>query len=83
MPIPIAFVSGWYDQFLGGTVLEYQNAPAEAALTIGPWIHAQTNLPTAGDGLFDPSATLDRRTDALQWFDRYLKNPPPAGNPSH
>jgi uncharacterized protein len=76
--IPIALVSGWYDQFLDGTVLAYQNAPADAALTIGPWIHGQTNLPTAGDGYFGPSATLDRRTDALQWFDRYLKGSPSA-----
>jgi uncharacterized protein len=26
-PIPMAFLGGWYDQFLGGTIVDYQGAP--------------------------------------------------------
>jgi putative CocE/NonD family hydrolase len=71
-PIPIAFLSGWYDQFLGGTIIDYQGAPADVSLTIGPWVHDQPGRPSAGDGAFGQSATLDRRAETLHWFNRYL-----------
>jgi putative CocE/NonD family hydrolase len=83
-PIPMAFVGGWYDQFLGGTVLdylEYKGAPAEVSLTIGPWVHGGMDRSTAGDGAFGAAATLDRRTEALHWFNRYLKGGDPEGPP--
>jgi putative CocE/NonD family hydrolase len=72
-PIALALVSGWYDQFLGGTVLDYQNAPGEVSLTLGPWIHGGSDRSTAGDGAFGPSARIDKQGEALRWFDRYLK----------
>jgi putative CocE/NonD family hydrolase len=72
-PIPMAFIGGWYDQFLGGTILDYQNAPGDVSLTIGPWVHGQMDKSTAGEGAFGPSASVDKRGEALRWFDRYLK----------
>jgi uncharacterized protein len=74
-PIPMAFLGGWYDQFLGGTVVDYQGAPAgqPVSLTIGPWIHGAMNQPTAGDGYFGQSASVDQKTEALHWFNRFLK----------
>lgn len=80
-PIPMAFMTGWYDQFLGGTVLNYQAAPADVSLTIGPWVHGQMDSPTAGDGAFGPTAPMDRRNQALHWFNRYLKGSDPEAAP--
>jgi putative CocE/NonD family hydrolase len=71
--IPMAFMGGWYDQFLGGTIEDYQGAPADVSLTIGPWIHEGNNNPSAGDGYFGWPSTADRQADALHWFNRYLK----------
>lgn len=71
--VPMAFLGGWYDQFLGGTIADYQGAPADVSLTIGPWVHGANDRPTAGDGVFGWPATVDRRSDALHWFNRYLR----------
>lgn len=75
--IPIAFLGGWYDQFLGGTVIDYQAAKTytgqPTALTIGPWIHGGINVPVAGNGFFGAEAVRDTKADALRWFDHYLK----------
>jgi putative CocE/NonD family hydrolase len=79
--IPMAFLSGWYDQFLGGTIVDAQSVPPgqPVSLTIGPWIHEQMDHPNAGDGYFGQSATVDRRTEALHWFNRYVKGGDTAG----
>ncbi|MDQ6670235.1 MAG: CocE/NonD family hydrolase [Chloroflexota bacterium] len=81
-PIPMAFLGGWYDQFLGGTIVDFQGAPLgqPASLTIGPWIHGAMNKPVAGDGFFGQAAGVDQKTEALHWFDRYLKGSG-AGDP--
>src|SRR5262249_15008790 len=77
-PIPMAFLGGWYDQFLGGTVIDYQGAPPNqpVSLTLGPWVHDQMDKQLAGAGYFGPTAPVDRRNAALQWFSRYLKGVP-------
>jgi uncharacterized protein len=79
--IPMAFLGGWYDQFLGGTVIDYQGAPAGAprSLTIGPWVHGDVNKPVAGDGFFGRDAVVDQKNEALHWFNRYLKGGDSAG----
>jgi len=79
--IPMAFLGGWYDQFLGGTIIDYQGAPAgqPVSLTIGPWVHGDMNKPVAGDGFFGKEAALDQRTEALHWFNRYMKGGDSAG----
>jgi uncharacterized protein len=71
-PIPIAFMTGWYDQFLGGTLVDYQGAPADTSLTIGPWVHEGMDHSTAGDAYFGQAANEDRFDDELHWFNRYL-----------
>ena len=51
--IPVRFVSGWQDLFLGQTLAEYRrlrDRGIETALTIGPWTHADF-LTGAGAGL--------------------------------
>lgn len=81
--IPVALLGGWYDQFLGGTVIDYQAAVDHTgqpvSLTIGPWIHGRNNQPTAGEGLFGDQAKVDQRAEALHWFNRYMKGGDPQG----
>jgi len=76
--VPVALLGGWYDQFLGGTVINYQAAVDHTgkpvSLTIGPWIHGRNNQPTAGDGLFGAAAKVDQRAEALHWFNRYMRD---------
>jgi uncharacterized protein len=80
--VPVALLGGWYDQFLGGTVVDYQAAAERTgqpvSLTIGPWIHGRNNQPTAGDGLFGTDARVDQRAEALHWFNRYMRGSDPA-----
>jgi uncharacterized protein len=75
--VPVALLGGWYDQFLGGTINDYQAAVDHTgqpvSLTIGPWIHGRNNQPTAGEGLFGDEAKVDQRVEALHWFNRYMQ----------
>ena len=74
--IPIGFLGGWYDQFLGGTLTDYHAAKAitgqPVSLVIGPWIHGGNNNPVAGAGFFGKDAVESTTQDAIDWFDAYM-----------
>ncbi len=81
---PCLHIGGWYDTFLKGTLVNYQalllNADISAsnqALIIGPWQHVPWSR---FNGEVDYGAAGDNCIDEWQlaWFDRWLKNRPPA-----
>ncbi|MGI9148021.1 MAG: CocE/NonD family hydrolase [Chloroflexota bacterium] len=80
--VPVALLGGWYDQFLGGTVIDYQAAADRTgqpvSLTLGPWIHGRNDQSTAGQGLFGADARVDQRAEALHWFNRYMRGGDPV-----
>jgi uncharacterized protein len=64
--VPIMLIGGWQDIFLHQTLEQYQRLRKrgiDAALTVGPWTHAQMVAPGA--------AGLQIR-DALDWFAEHL-----------
>lgn len=82
LEVPSFHIGGWYDCFLGDTLLNYQEMRRlgrTTKLLIGPWTHGR-NLNPIGEVNFGfaASATLiDLRTDfyslQLRWFDHFLK----------
>jgi putative CocE/NonD family hydrolase len=67
--VPVRFMSGWQDLFLGQTLAEYRrlrDRGVETALTVGPWTHADL-LTRGGSRVFG---------DALEWVDRHLGEQP-------
>jgi putative CocE/NonD family hydrolase len=63
--VPVLLIGGWQDTFLRQTVEQYQrlrDRGADAALTVGPWTHAQ--LTTTGAGR--------AARESLEWLDRHL-----------
>ncbi len=80
--VPVLHVSGWYDDDIIGTHLNYtgmrKSAKTEQArnnqkLIIGPWQHhvnATRQLATID---FGESALIDLRKIELEWFDYWLK----------
>jgi len=79
--VPVLHVSGWYDDELIGTPLNYigmtTRAPAEVReaqrLLIGPWPHQFNRETKIGDVEFGPTAVIDFCAYAVHWFDRWLK----------
>lgn len=74
--VPVAFLGGWYDQFLGGTLIDYNAAKAltgqPVSMVLGPWIHGGNSSPVAGDGFFGKDAVESTAQDAIAWFQHYL-----------
>lgn len=79
--IPALHVSGWYDDDLIGTHLNYTTITQHPnfdqsyyqKLIIGPWQHKVNRSTKIGDMDFGNSALIDLRNIELQWFDRFLK----------
>src|SRR3954451_13260683 len=89
---PALHVSSWWDQFLVGTLRNYEgmrrDAPAAAAdeqyLLIGPWNHYPPRTGTLGSARvgeleFGLGAIVNMDRIQLRWFDRHLRRegPPP------
>ncbi|HKM75520.1 MAG TPA: CocE/NonD family hydrolase, partial [Candidatus Bathyarchaeia archaeon] len=80
--VPALHVSGWYDDDIIGTHINYTGmrklAKSEQTrnnqkLIIGPWPH-HVNLTRQLGGIdFGQSALIDLRTIELEWFDCWLK----------
>ena len=80
--VPTYNIGGWYDCFLGDTLLNYQEMRRlgrTTKLLIGPWTHSR-NLNPIGElnfGYAASAALIDLRTDfyslQLRWFDHFLK----------
>jgi putative CocE/NonD family hydrolase len=79
--VPVLHVSGWYDDTLIGTPLNYvgmtTRAPAEVRrsqrLLIGPWPHRVNRETKVGGVEFGPTAVIDFTAYAGRWFDCWLK----------
>ncbi len=81
--VPVLHISGWYDDDLIGTHINYTSMRKEAKsekarenqkLIIGPWPH-HVNLTRELDGIdFGESALIDLRRIQLDWFDFWLKD---------
>jgi hypothetical protein len=80
--IPALHISGWYDDDIIGTHLNYTGmrklARSERArngqkLIIGPWQHHVNERRKLGDVDFGESALIDLRKIELDWFDYWLK----------
>ena len=67
--VPVRFVSGWQDLFVGQTLAQYRrlrDRGVETALTVGPWTHADL-LTRGGSRAFG---------ETLEWVDRHLAGYP-------
>jgi len=80
--LPVLHVSGWYDDVLIGTVLNFSgmvnHAPSERArrsqhLILGPWDHDVNTKRHLGDIDFGPQAIIDLDGQEIRWFDYWLK----------
>jgi putative CocE/NonD family hydrolase len=77
--IPMLHISGWYDSYPAGTVLNYQGLAklksSPVRLLMGPWLHSRNTQSYAGDVEFGPSASIEdfATTFHLRWFDHFLK----------
>ncbi|MFL5806926.1 MAG: CocE/NonD family hydrolase [Roseiflexaceae bacterium] len=80
--VPVLHISGWYDDELIGTPLNYIGMVAQAAtpaaragqkLLIGPWGHQANKTAKIGEVDFGPDALIDLNGYQLRWFDRWLK----------
>jgi putative CocE/NonD family hydrolase len=81
--VPVLHVSGWYDDDIIGTHLNYtgmrESGKSEKSrnsqkLIIGPWPH-HVNLSRQLGGVdFGQSALIDLRRIELDWFDYWLKH---------
>jgi putative CocE/NonD family hydrolase len=81
--VPVLHISGWYDDELIGTPLNYMSMVAQAAtpaarasqrLLIGPWGHQINKVTSIGEVDFGPDALIDLNGAQLRWFDRWLKD---------
>lgn len=91
--MPVLHVSCWFDQYLVGTIRNFNGMRQRAAsqhardnqhLMIGPWGHYAPRtslLGTARIGDLDMgvSAVSDLDAVLLSWFDKWLKDPPVEG----
>jgi putative CocE/NonD family hydrolase len=81
--VPVLHISGWYDDDLIGTHINYtgmrksgksEKSRNSQKLIIGPWPH-HVNLTRQLNGIdFGESALIDLRRVQLDWFDHWLKN---------
>jgi putative CocE/NonD family hydrolase len=80
--VPVLHVSGWYDDELIGTPLNFggmverggsDDARRHQKLLIGPWPHQVNSTSKLGEVDFGPQGTIDLRGYYLRFFDRWLK----------
>lgn len=81
--VPAYHLAGWYDNFLGSTIRNFENMNKDERnqkLIIGPWGHGIFE-PKIGERFFGPKssgASIDGLDDLtslhINWFDFWLKN---------
>lgn len=86
--VPMVHLSGWYDAYAASTVENYaglaRGRRSQVRLVMGPWTHGARSTSFAGDVEFGAGSTLDALAGAdffehrVRWFDRHLKDGPPA-----
>jgi len=81
--LPVLHISGWYDDDLIGTHINYtsmrksaksENARNNQKLIIGPWPHHVNVTRQLATIDFGQSALIDLRKIELEWFDYWLKD---------
>ncbi|WP_117170032.1 CocE/NonD family hydrolase [Paraliobacillus sediminis] len=81
--IPAYHLAGWYDNFLGQTLTNYQEMSESndnQKLMIGPWGHGMfySELGEQSFGVNASGASIDGKNDITslhnRWFDQWLKN---------
>jgi putative CocE/NonD family hydrolase len=81
--VPVLHISGWYDDELIGTPLNFQGMVANGAtpearsnqkLLIGPWGHSVNKSSVLGEVDFGQSALIDLNGYQTSWFERWLTN---------
>src|SRR5579884_604463 len=80
--VPILHISGWYDDELIGTPLNFagmvqhggsEEARANQRMLIGPWPHGINSTHKLGEVDFGPQGTIDLPGVQRTFFDRWLK----------
>jgi putative CocE/NonD family hydrolase len=80
--VPVLHISGWYDDELIGTPLNYmgmverggsEEARRNQKLLIGPWPHGVNTTHKMGEVDFGPQGTIDLKGYQKRFFDRWLK----------
>ena len=77
--IPMMHLTGWYDSYTAGSILNFQNLAkiksSPMKLIVGPWVHGGNTRSVAGDVEFGPAAAMADFNEGfhLRWFDRFLK----------
>jgi putative CocE/NonD family hydrolase len=80
--VPVLHISGWYDDDLIGTHINYvgmkEKSPTEKSrknqkLIIGPWPHHVNSSRTLGGMDFGEAALINLQKTKLDWFDHWLK----------
>src|SRR5262249_29846011 len=77
--IPMLHLTGWYDSYTSGSILNFQNLAkvkkSPMRLIVGPWLHGSNTRSNAGDIEFGPDAAIDDFSEEfhLRWFDHFLK----------
>ena len=80
--LPVLHISGWYDDDLIGTHLNYvgmkekspsENSKKNQKLIIGPWPHHVNATRTMGEIDFGEAALINLQQTKLEWFDYWLK----------
>jgi putative CocE/NonD family hydrolase len=79
--VPIFHLSGWYDDTLMATPMNFigmtnkqNNEIAFQKMIIGPWVHSNRLASKVGGLDFGAAAQMNLEELELQWFDRWLKN---------
>ena len=77
--VPTLFVTGWYDNFMQGTLDVFMTVSAaqktEKKLIVGPWPHG-IGTPMCGAAAFTPDTTEDQPALVADWFDHLLHQLP-------
>jgi putative CocE/NonD family hydrolase len=77
--IPMLHLTGWYDSYTSGSILNYQGLSkikkSPIKLIVGPWVHGGNTRSNSGDVEFGPAAAIGDFNESfhLRWFDRFLK----------
>ncbi len=82
--VPVLHVSGWYDDALRATPMNFEGMRRQGApdvrnrqrLVIGPWPHQINSTARLGEVEFGPDALIDLVGLQARWFDRWLKEIP-------
>lgn len=77
--IPMIHVTGWYDSYTAGSILNYLGLSkikkSPEMLLVGPWVHGGNTRSFSGEVEFGPSAAITDFNEMfhLRWFDHFLK----------